>query len=166
MADDGVRGRIRRAVGAIWDRLQLFRHRPETEAAAEPDEPSVQPAGQCAVCGTAVDPGDDRCPLCRSSDIETADSIDEPEETPNSSGTSGGQPAERRLEDTGGAEAALADLNRQGGDPLVRHDDKWSTRDNSARRYRVDLPDGGVTFVDSKEDVRALLFRHYGAGED
>ena len=43
---------------------------------------------------------------------------------------------------------------------LDTHDDKWRDGDGDAR-YEVELPDGRVETARTKDDVRALLFRHY-----
>jgi hypothetical protein len=41
------------------------------------------------------------------------------------------------------------------------HGDAWEETDSSEGKYRVDLPDGGTQTVPTKDDVRALLFKHY-----
>ena len=43
---------------------------------------------------------------------------------------------------------------------LDTHADKWREGDGDAR-YEVDLPDGATETARTKDDVRALLFRHY-----
>lgn len=43
---------------------------------------------------------------------------------------------------------------------LSAHDDKWREASGDAR-YEVDLPDGNVESARTKDDVRALLFKHY-----
>jgi hypothetical protein len=43
---------------------------------------------------------------------------------------------------------------------LDTHDDKWSRSDGDAR-YEVELPDGTHESARTKDDVRALLFKHY-----
>lgn len=43
---------------------------------------------------------------------------------------------------------------------LDTHADKWREADGDAR-YEVDLPDGGVETARTKDDVRALLFKHH-----
>ncbi len=42
-----------------------------------------------------------------------------------------------------------------------QHDDKWSETDAAGGRYEVDLPDGDTEVVQTKDDVRAILFKHY-----
>jgi hypothetical protein len=44
---------------------------------------------------------------------------------------------------------------------LDTHDDKWGESSSADERYQVTLPDGGVEHVRTKDDVRALLFKHY-----
>ncbi|MDF9746617.1 hypothetical protein [Natrinema salsiterrestre] len=44
---------------------------------------------------------------------------------------------------------------------LETHDDKWSESDSADYRYTVDLPDGSTEQVQTKDDVRALLFKNY-----
>ncbi|MDQ2049098.1 hypothetical protein RBH26_01240 [Natronolimnohabitans sp. A-GB9] len=44
---------------------------------------------------------------------------------------------------------------------LETHDDKWEESSSSDYRYSVDLPDGTTEEVQTKDDVRALLFKNY-----
>jgi hypothetical protein len=44
---------------------------------------------------------------------------------------------------------------------LDDHEDVWREADGSEGRYAVDLPDGETEHVQTKDDVRALLFRHH-----
>ncbi|SNZ04716.1 hypothetical protein SAMN06269185_0654 [Natronoarchaeum philippinense] len=43
---------------------------------------------------------------------------------------------------------------------LDTHDDKWREGSGDAR-YEVDLPDGSTETANTKDDVRALLFKNY-----
>lgn len=43
---------------------------------------------------------------------------------------------------------------------LDTHDDKWG-ESSGDERYAVDLPDGSTEQVRTKDDVKALLFKHY-----
>lgn len=45
-------------------------------------------------------------------------------------------------------------------DLLNTHSDKWRPGDGDAR-YEVELPDGNVEPARTKDDVRAILFKHY-----
>jgi hypothetical protein len=44
---------------------------------------------------------------------------------------------------------------------LEDHDEKWRETDADDGNYEVDLPEGEVEVVRTKDDVRAALFRHY-----
>ncbi|MFW5938735.1 MAG: hypothetical protein ACOCSN_07315 [Halanaeroarchaeum sp.] len=44
---------------------------------------------------------------------------------------------------------------------LDTHDDKWTEADTEETKYEVDLPDGETETVQTKDDVRALLFKNY-----
>ena len=44
---------------------------------------------------------------------------------------------------------------------LDTHDDKWDESPKGDYRYRVELPDGGSEDVQTKDDVRAILFKEY-----
>jgi len=44
---------------------------------------------------------------------------------------------------------------------LETHDDKWQESNSADYRYAVDLPDGSTEQVQTKDDVRALLFKNY-----
>ena len=44
---------------------------------------------------------------------------------------------------------------------LDTHDDKWEESPSGDYRYRVELPDGSTEDVQTKDDVRALLFKNY-----
>lgn len=65
-----------------------------------------------------------------------------------------------------GAEADTADENDGKArlnammNLLDTHDDKWRQGDGEAR-YEVDLPDGDTETAQTKDDVRALLFKNY-----
>ncbi len=44
---------------------------------------------------------------------------------------------------------------------LETHDDKWEESSSADYRYTVELPDGSTEDVQTKDDVRALLFKNY-----
>jgi len=46
--------------------------------------------------------------------------------------------------------------------PFERHQEKWTLNDGDEGKYSVTLPDGATESVRTKDDVRALLFKHYG----
>ena len=135
------------------------------DAAAAPEAEAVF---KCDVCGTPVEAPDEPCPLCHSETIVPVDAVGDGDHDATTPTETGPTPVERRVSDgdSGDAAASLADLRDSDKDVLARHADKWEDRESSgSRRYRVTLPDGGERFVGSREDVRSLLFRYYGAGE-
>jgi len=44
---------------------------------------------------------------------------------------------------------------------LEEHDDKWEESDTEDGKYAVTLPDDTTEHVRTKDDIRALLFKHY-----
>lgn len=44
---------------------------------------------------------------------------------------------------------------------LETHADKWDEAESEDARYVVSLPDGDEEHVQTKDDVRAVLFQHY-----
>ncbi len=44
---------------------------------------------------------------------------------------------------------------------LDDHDDVWREASGGEEKYEVDLPDGGTERARTKDDVRAVLFKHY-----
>jgi hypothetical protein len=44
---------------------------------------------------------------------------------------------------------------------LEDHDDVWGEASGGEERYEVELPDGSTERARTKDDVRALLFKHY-----
>jgi hypothetical protein len=44
---------------------------------------------------------------------------------------------------------------------LDTHDDKWGEADKQDARYEVELPDGTTEYVQTKDDVRAHIFKNY-----
>ena len=44
---------------------------------------------------------------------------------------------------------------------LDTHDDKWREASKEDARYEVDMPDGTTQYVQTKDDVRAHLFKNY-----
>ncbi|HMB50527.1 MAG TPA: hypothetical protein VKM69_07675, partial [Natronoarchaeum rubrum] len=65
------------------------------------------------------------------------------------------------------AEPAAAPTPGGGGDRLNTmmqlldtHEEKWREGSGDAR-YEVDLPDGSTETANTKDDVRALLFKNY-----
>jgi len=70
-----------------------------------------------------------------------------------------GEPADDTPEgegDSGGNDAMLNEMMSL----LDTHSDKWGDSSGD-ERYAVDLPDGSTEQVRTKDDVKALLFKHY-----
>jgi len=44
---------------------------------------------------------------------------------------------------------------------LDTHDDKWGEASKEDARYEVDMPDGSTEYVQTKDDVRAHIFKNY-----
>ena len=44
---------------------------------------------------------------------------------------------------------------------LDTHDDKWGEASQGDARYEVDMPDGTTEYVQTKDDVRAHIFKNY-----
>jgi hypothetical protein len=44
---------------------------------------------------------------------------------------------------------------------LDTHDGKWREASKEDARYEVDMPDGTTKYVQTKDDVRALIFKNY-----
>jgi hypothetical protein len=98
------------------------------------------------------------------SDVEPAADNDDPEADANADAD--GAEARVVAEDDGDATDGAAD---SGGDDamldemmslLDTHDDKWG-ESSGDERYAVELPDGSTENVRTKDDVKALLFKHY-----
>jgi hypothetical protein len=58
--------------------------------------------------------------------------------------------------DSGGDDAMLNEMMNL----LDTHDDRWG-ESSGDERYAVELPDGSTEHVRTKDDVKALLFKHY-----
>jgi len=91
-------------------------------------------------------------------DGETEESTDEGSDG-ETSADSGGD------EDGGGGDDPVADSGEDRLSAMMRllddHEGKWRETDSEDGNYEVDLPNGEVTVVRTKDDVRAALFKHY-----
>ncbi|OIB57937.1 hypothetical protein [Natrialba sp. SSL1] len=63
--------------------------------------------------------------------------------------------------DTTSGEADDDDMLDEMMSLLETHDDKWEESSSADYRYTVTLPDGSTEDVQTKDDVRALLFKNY-----
>lgn len=76
---------------------------------------------------------------------ETDDDTEDPGGTPTPTPTPGG-----------GDDKMSAMMNL-----LDTHDEKWERADSQETRYVVDLPDGTTEEAQTKDDVKAILFKNY-----
>ena len=68
---------------------------------------------------------------------------------------------EHDADDDSSGEADDDDMLNEMMSLLETHDDKWGEATSADYRYSVDLPDGTTEQVQTKDDVRALLFKNY-----
>ncbi|WP_222919101.1 hypothetical protein [Natrinema sp. SYSU A 869] len=98
-----------------------------------------------------------------SSETEPSDSLDD---TEGESDDSGDEPDaddgdDEDASDDGDGSADDDDMLDEMMSLLETHDDKWSESGSADFRYTVELPDGSSEQVQTKDDVRALLFKNY-----
>ncbi|WP_247728317.1 hypothetical protein [Halovivax limisalsi] len=67
------------------------------------------------------------------------------------------EPADEGEAETGDDDAMLDKMMNL----LDTHEEKWAESPAGDYRYRVELPDGGTEDVQTKDDVKAILFREY-----
>ncbi|MFC5970598.1 hypothetical protein ACFPYI_04565 [Halomarina salina] len=130
-----------------------------TEAAADDEEAD----GDAEADSDAA--GDEDAADADDAETETADTDEDGDET--EAGDEGDDSAEEENagedsesgssfdSDTGGNDRLQAMMNL-----LETHDDKWREDDGEAR-YEIDLPDGSTETVQTRDDVRAVLFKNY-----
>ncbi|WP_247000417.1 hypothetical protein [Halosolutus gelatinilyticus] len=113
-------------------------------------------------------------------DDDPADEIDESVDPSDDGGSDGDDPADSDEseadagaagadEDDGSEDDADGDDGAADDDDMLNemmslldtHDDKWEESSSADYRYSVTLPDGSVEEVQTKDDVRALLFKNY-----
>lgn len=89
--------------------------------------------------------------------LDLAEAVDEPDRVLDLESEVSDEPEteNQSADDDSESEQLNAMLNL-----LDTHDEKWHTSDGDAR-YEVELPDGSVESARTKDDVRALLFKHY-----
>ena len=109
----------------------------------------------------------------RSADDEGADSVEDADDEDDDTGAGDAEEDTEDAETDSADEEATSDGENSGGEAsdddmldrmmnlLDTHDDKWEESPAADYRYRVDLPEGGTEDVQTKDDVRALLFKHY-----
>lgn len=100
--------------------------------------------------------------------LDVAEEVDDRGTPANSAAESGGAStsttdgASSADEEATPDEGETSDDDSAGGmfDLLETHSDKWREADGE-EPYEVDLPDGGVETVRTRDDVKAILFREY-----
>ncbi|TMT86024.1 hypothetical protein E2L06_05220 [Haloterrigena sp. H1] len=131
----------------------------ETETAAVDDHPDDLESDE-----TEPEPDDDE------SAGDDPESSDEDDESDAESGTSDDTEsdtdgdADSGSDDDSSSEGGSADDDDMLDEMmslLETHDDKWQESSSADYRYAVDLPDGSTEQVQTKDDVRALLFKNY-----
>lgn len=93
-------------------------------------------------------------------EVEEADRADESATGADDDGEEGGENGGD--DDTSGVPDDPTDRLNAMMELLDTHDDKWEEADAEDARYVVHLPDDGEERVQTKDDVRAVLFKHYG----
>ncbi|ELZ10286.1 hypothetical protein [Natrialba aegyptia] len=91
---------------------------------------------------------------------DSADSSDETGGDADSDAEDGGDD-EGESESEDGGDADDDEMLDEMMSLLETHDDKWEESSSSDYRYTVTLPDGSTEDVQTKDDVRALLFKNY-----
>ncbi|RKD97156.1 hypothetical protein [Halopiger aswanensis] len=128
-------------------------------AAIEADGESV---GEEVSYDETADPAD---PDEAEDDDDTDESNDSSTNTDDSSVESGGGEGDADSSDNGSeSESGDADDDEMLDEMmslLETHDDKWEESSSADYRYTVTLPDGSTEDVQTKDDVRALLFKNY-----
>jgi hypothetical protein len=104
-----------------------------------------------------TEPDDVGAAVTESPESDGEDAGDPPEQTATAAATV--TDAESGDTDAGGGASDDAMLDAM-MNLLDTHDDKWG-ESSGDERYEVTLPDGDVAQVRTKDDVRALLFKHY-----
>ncbi|WP_312910533.1 hypothetical protein [Natronosalvus caseinilyticus] len=96
-------------------------------------------------------------------DDDDEDDTEDEDTSENEDEADGDADDENEDEDAGDSSGAADDddmLNKM-MNLLETHDDKWDESPAADYRYRVTLPDDSTEDVQTKDDVRALLFKNY-----
>ncbi|KAB7513940.1 hypothetical protein DM867_09115 [Halosegnis rubeus] len=133
--------------------------RDQLTAAHAGEYTSVQPADVMAylldVAEAAGEPATATEDAPRTGADTTASDDDSPDEDEPSDGGSGTDGNPGSGESGGGIGAGPGMLNL-----LEDHEEKWREADGDAR-YEVDLPDGSTETARTRDDVKAILFKHH-----
>ena len=120
--------------------------------AAIAGEPEPASSGEEVSYDESVEPESE--PDDSGADVDGSDEDgDDGETNADSGGADGGG--------DGNADADDDDMLDEMMSLLETHDDKWEESSSSDYRYTVTLPDGSTEDVQTKDDVRALLFKNY-----
>lgn len=94
----------------------------------------------------------------------TDDEASEPpedEDEPEADAEDDSKATDGEAEDSEHGDANDDDMLNEMMSLLDTHDDKWVEADTEETKYEVDLPGGDTETVQTQDDVRALLFKHY-----
>ncbi|WP_267644203.1 hypothetical protein [Haloarchaeobius amylolyticus] len=95
--------------------------------------------------------------------VEAAESEDEAEAESEDAGSD--DAAETAEADGGATTSSTPDSGEDRLNAMMNlmdtHDDKWREASKEDARYEVDMPDGTTEYVQTKDDVRAHLFKNY-----
>jgi hypothetical protein len=134
--------RMRDAVEYLLDR-----HAAGDDVDAKPPtaDGSTDPVGDA---GTAADAADEGASASTAAPRENGDAAD--------AGAAAGAEGDDGDDGDDGDGMVNAMMNL-----LSAHDDKWREAAGGDSRYEVDLPGGDTETARTRDDVRALLFKHY-----
>ncbi|WP_254763576.1 hypothetical protein [Natrinema marinum] len=93
--------------------------------------------------------------------VDEGDDGLEPDADDSSEGDSADDDGDEADADAGDGSADDDDMLDEMMSLLETHDDKWTESNSADYRYDVELPDGSTEQVQTKDDVRALLFKNY-----
>lgn len=159
--------------GNVSDDLDAPAGGEATDSAGSVDEPVVDPEDDVDVDADA----DADTPTVESAELEESStgggSLPDPEtvevdaesETPEPESETDGSESETADGETADPAESIA----SGGDDRLQammnlldtYDEHWDESDAEDARYEVTLPDGGVEYARTKDDVRSILFKHY-----
>ncbi len=106
--------------------------------------------------GEADDVDEDEGADDEGAEVDREDDVDDGDE--EADGEIGEDDEEAEADDDGETDDDMLDRMMS---LLETHEDKWGESPTADYRYRVDLPDGTTEDVQTKDDVRALLFKNY-----
>jgi|AntDeeMetageno50_2_1112565.scaffolds.fasta_scaffold05755_2 hypothetical protein len=120
----------------------------DVDADVEVDDSAVAEASEEASESTSADGG------AVTADADAGDGAGSTAEASDDGGSSSGGSSSDTEQD--GEDRLNAMMNL-----LDTHDDKWGEASKEDARYEVDMPDGTTEYVQTKDDVRAHIFKNY-----